>query len=110
MQHIKFYLKSHRKLSLYLRPVLLNVPFVFHEGDHDIMPLIHVLKDHYAKGKMPASFKLSDELLQTIPKKMLPYLKRDPEDEHLDPHLFEFFIYRKMYNRCAPRKAERRGA
>lgn len=94
----EFYLKSHRKFSLYLRPVLLNVPFVFHEGDHDIMPLIQALKDHYAKGKMPASFKLSDELLQTIPKKMLPYLKRDLEDEHLDPHLFEFFIYRKMYN------------
>ena len=48
--------------------------------------------------KTPASFTLSDELKLTIPKKILPYLKKDPKDTELDPHLFEFFVYQKMFN------------
>lgn len=30
---------------------------------------------------------------------MLPYLKKNADDEHVDPHLFEFFVYQKMYRR-----------
>ena len=29
----------------------------------------------------------------------LPYLKKDADDEQVDPHLFEFFVYQKMYRR-----------
>lgn len=93
----QYYFKEHRKLAFYFRPVLLNVSFVFHQGDDEIMPLIQALKDHYSQKKKPASFKLSDELLLTIPKKMIPYLKKDPQDEHINPYLFEFFVYQKMY-------------
>lgn len=28
---------------------------------------------------------------------MLAYLKRNPDHENVDPHLFEFYVYRKMY-------------
>lgn len=94
----KFYAKEAFKLSRYLRPVLLNVPFVFHQGDNKIMPLIKRLKEHYASGKSPASFTLSEELKLTVSKKILPYLKNDPKDEQLDPHLFELFVYQKMCN------------
>jgi hypothetical protein len=33
-----------------------------------------------------------------IPKSMTQYLKRQPSDEQIDPHLFEFFVYQKMYH------------
>ena len=94
----KFYYKEAFKLSRYLRPVLLNVQFVFHQGENKIMPLIKQLKEHYASGKSPASFVLSEELKLNIPKKVLPYLKKSPKDEQLDPYLVEFFIYKKMLN------------
>ena len=60
------------------------------------MPLIRSTENHYAKGKTPKSFHLSDELLLTIPKKILTYLKKDPNDDQINPHLLEFFVYKKM--------------
>lgn len=94
-----FYLKSARLFALYLRPILLTVPFVFYKNDSKIMDLINLIKKHYGCGKSPAAFKLPNDLEDTIPKAMLPYLKQNPDDENVDPHLFEFFVYQKMYRR-----------
>ncbi len=43
-------------------------------------------------------FKLSDDLGLTIPKNMISYLKRETTDEYVDPYLFEFYVYQKMYH------------
>ena len=94
-----FYLKSARFFALYLRPILLTVPFVFYKKDSRIMELINLIKNHYGGGKTPATFKLPSDLEDVIPKAMLPYLKQKPDDEHVDPHLLEFFVYQKMYRR-----------
>lgn len=95
----EFYLQSSRLIALYLRPIMLTVPFVFYKEDNDIMALIDLLKEHYGRKKNPAAFKLTDELEETISQTILPYLKKDSDDEEVDPHLFEFFVYQKMYRR-----------
>ena len=95
----EFYLKSSRLFALYLRPILLAVPFVFYKENSDIMKLIDLLKVHYGSGKGPSTFKLPQDLEDTISKTHLPYLKKDPADAQIDPHLFEFFVYQKMYRR-----------
>ena len=92
----EFYSKSSRMFSLYLRPILLAVPFEFYKEDNKIMELINLLKMHYGSGKNPSAFKLSDDLGLTIPKNMTPYLKRESTDEQIDPYLFEFYVYQKM--------------
>jgi TnpA family transposase len=94
-----FYLKSSRLCALYLRPILLIVPFVFYKENSDIMIFIDLLKKHYGSGKTPSTFKLPKNVLNIISNTMIPYLKKNPEDEHVDPHLFEFFVYQKMYRR-----------
>lgn len=94
----EFYLKSSRMFSLYLRPILLAVHFEHYKKDNKVMELINLLKTHYAAGKNPAMFKLSDDLGLTIPKNMTPYLKREQTDEHVDPYLFEFYVYQKIYH------------
>ncbi len=94
-----FYLKSFRFFALYLRPILLSVSFVFYKEDNDIIDLIDLLKDHYRRGKTPASFKVPNDILENISMTMIPYLKKDFEDEKIDPHLFEFYVYQKMYRR-----------
>lgn len=95
----EFYLKSLRLFALYLRPILLAVPFVFYKEDSDIIKLIDLMKIHYGSGKGPSTFKLPQDLEDTISKTQLPYLKKDPDDAQIDPHLFEFFVYHKMYRR-----------
>lgn len=95
----KFYLKSARQFALYLRPIMLAVPLVFYRKDSDIMKFIDVLKKHYGAEKTPGSFKLPKDLEDAIPKTMIPYLKEHPTDERINPHLFEFFVYQKMYRR-----------
>lgn len=94
-----FYLKSSRLFALYLRPILLTVPFIFYKEDSSIMDLINLIKNHYGKGKNPSTFKLRKDLEDTISKTMLPYLKKASGDVKIDPHLFEFFVYHKMYRR-----------
>jgi TnpA family transposase len=94
----EFYLKSSRMFSLYLRPIFMAVQFEHCKKDNKVMELINLLKNHYASGKNPSMFKLSDDLGFTIPKNMTPYLKRKPTDEQIDPYLFEFFVYQKMYH------------
>jgi hypothetical protein len=71
-----FYLDSSRLFALYLRPILLTVPFVFYKEDNDIMDFIEFIKDHYCSGKSPSSFKLPQALEDTISDAVLPYLKK----------------------------------
>jgi hypothetical protein len=93
-----FYLKSSRLFALYLRPMVLAVPFEFYKENSDIMAFINLLKNHYGSGKSPATFKLPKNLEDKISNKTIfPYLKKDSDDLQVDPHLFEFFIYQKMY-------------
>src|SRR3990167_8088349 len=80
----EFYLKSSRLIALYLRPIMLTVPFAYYKEDNDIMALIDLLKEHYGRKKGPAAFKLTDELEETISKTILPYLKKDSDDEEVD--------------------------
>jgi TnpA family transposase len=95
----EFYLKSSRSFALYLRPILLAVPFVFYRKDSDIMELIDLMKAHYGNGKSPSTFELPQDIEDTLSKTQLPYLKKDLCDIRVDPHLFEFFVYQKMYRR-----------
>jgi len=95
-----FYLAISRQFSLYLRPILLHVPFTYFKENSDIMDFIKLLKDHYGGGKKsPSSFKLPKEIEDKLSKTALPYLKKVAGDEQVDPHLFEFFVYQKMYRR-----------
>lgn len=94
-----FYLESSRLFALYLRPILLAVQFVFYKDDDDIMDFIELIKDHYNSGKSPSSFKLPQDLEDTISDVVLPYLKKNSSDNKLDPYLVEFFVYQKMYRR-----------
>ena len=94
----KFYGEASRIFTLYLRPILMAVDFEYCDKDHYIIGLMDLLKNHFNAGKTSASFKLCDEIGITIPKNMLPYLKKNPEDQHVDSYRFEFFVYSKMYH------------
>lgn len=94
----KSYSKSSRLFALYLRPILITVPFLFYKENSQLMALINQLKMHYVNGKSPSEFSLSDDLRATIPLNVIRYLKHKPTDEQEDPYLFEFFIYQKMYH------------
>ena len=50
----KFYLTSIRRLSLYLRPILLTAPFTFYKENGQFMEFVKLLKTHYASGKSPS--------------------------------------------------------
>ena len=95
----KFYLQSSRLFALYLRPIMLTIPFVFYKEESDIMDFINLIKKHYSSGKSPSSFKLPKNLEETLSTTMIHYLKQNPNDEQVNPHLFEFFVYQKMYRR-----------
>ncbi len=94
----EFYAKTSRRWSIYLRPILMAVPFAFYKENSRIMEMINLLKTHYASEKSPSTLHLSNKLELLIPKSMMQYLKRKPTDEYVDPHLFEFFVYQKMYH------------
>jgi len=94
----KFYLSSARLFALYLRPILIAGPFVFYKKNNNVIELINLLKKHYSKGKAPSAFVLPENIEATIPKNMLQYLKREPTDKNINPHLFEFFVYQKVYH------------
>ncbi len=94
----EFYAKSSRMLSLYLRPILLAVDFTYYKKNNQLMDLVSLLKNHYSKGKSPAEFKLADAFGFIVPQNMERYLKTKPSDQWIDPHRFEFFVYRKMYH------------
>jgi hypothetical protein len=67
-----FYFKSTRFCALYLRPILLKVPFVFYKENGDVMNSINLIKNHYSRKKGPAKFKIPQEIVDTIPSKILP--------------------------------------
>ena len=94
----KYYSQSSRMLSLYLRPIILNLEFKYFDENDKITPLINILKFHYNQGKPPATFKISDDLGLIIPKNIYPYLKKKPNDIYMDPYLFEYYVYEKMYH------------
>ncbi len=92
------YGKSARIFSLYLHPIFLTVNFEFHTEDSKIMELAQILKKYYNSGKSPSSLKFSEEFNITLPKRMVPYLKSNWTDQYVDPHLLEFFVYKRMYH------------
>jgi TnpA family transposase len=94
----EYYGKSSRIFSLYLRPVFTTVNFEHYKADSYIGELIDILNSHYGNGKVPSNFKICDDLGFTIPKSMTRYLKRKSTDSHIDPYLFEFFVYQKVYH------------
>jgi len=94
----EYYGKSSRTFSLYLRPVFTTVLFEYYKTESYIGELIDILKSHYASGKSPSSLKICDDLGLTVPKSMTRYLKRKSTDTHIDPYLFEFFVYQKVYH------------
>jgi TnpA family transposase len=94
-----FYLKSTRLCALYLRPILLNVPFVFYKENSDVIHYINLIKNHYDNRKSPSTLKIPKEVEETIPSKILSYLQKTTDDKEIDPYLFEFFVYHKMYRR-----------
>lgn len=94
----EFYEKSSRIFALYLRPILLSVNLEFYLTDHPVIELISLLKNHYASGKQPSSFKMSDDLGLTVPKTMIKYLKSSIGDKYINPHRFEFYVYEKIFH------------
>ena len=94
----EYYGKSSRMFALYLRPILTTVNFEYYRENSYIGSLIAMLKSHYLEGKSPSELKICDDLGFTIPKSMNPYLKRCSMDTHIDPYLFEFFVYQKAYH------------
>lgn len=94
----EFYLKSCRMFALYLRPIVLTVPFEFYKKDSEIIELIDILKTYYVSGKSPTAFRFHDDLGLTIPKNMIKYLKGKPTDTKINPYLFEFYVYQKIYH------------
>ena len=94
----EYYGKSSRTFSLYLRPIFTTVAVEYYKENSQLGSLIDVLKSHYASGKNPSELIICDDLGFTVPKSMTQYLKRNPTDLHLDPYLFEFFVYQKIYH------------
>jgi TnpA family transposase len=94
----EFYGKSSRIFSLYLRPIFTTVVFEYYKDNSYIGGLIDILKSHYDSGKSPSELKICDDLGFTVPKSMTKYLKRKPADVNIDPYLFEFFVYQKIYH------------
>lgn len=94
----EYYGKSSRIFALYLRPIFTTVKLEYYKKNSYIGELINLLKTHYASGKSASDLKICDDLGFTIPKNMIAYLKKLPTDTHIDPYLFEFFVYQKIYH------------
>lgn len=94
----EFYLKSSRTFSLYLRPILMAISFDYYKEDSSLIELMSLLKKHYSEGKPPSKLHFSDDLGLTIPQKKVKYLKKNEADAEINPYLFEFYVYLKMYH------------
>ncbi len=94
----EYYGKSSRIFSLYLRPIFNTVFFEYDKDNSYIKELMDLLKSHYDSGKSPSALKNCDDFGFTVPKSMIQYLKRKPTDIYIDPYLFEFFVYKKIYH------------
>jgi len=89
---------TSRIQSLYLRPILMAVPFVHYKDDSTIIEYINVLKNHYLKSKSPSKLIIPDHVIEKIPASIISFLKRNKTDEKIDPYLFEVYVYQKMYH------------
>ena len=85
-----------RSIALYLRPIILVVDFRHYFANNQIIPLVKLIKDHYLSGKNPKKLKIPDALGFNTP--AFNYLKSNPSDPSLNPHLFEFYVYKKLYH------------
>jgi hypothetical protein len=72
--------------------------FEYYKDNSYIGGLIDLLKSHYNSGKIPSDMKICGDLGFTVPSSMAKYLKRKPTDTHIDPYLFEFYVYQKVYH------------
>lgn len=93
-----FYFKSSRLISLYLRPILISVTFSHYKKNSQLMVMIELLKTHYGSGKSPSKLEIPEDAEFTIPKSLISYLKHESTNERINPYLFEFFVYQKMYH------------
>ena len=87
-----------RSIALYLRPVILAVNFEHYLPKDSTIELIKVLKDYYLANKIPSKLKISETTSLPIPKSMILYLKSQSDDQYLNPHRLEFFVYKKLYH------------
>jgi TnpA family transposase len=94
----KYYLESSRQFALYLRPILLSVPFIYYKDNTQVMKLINFLKVHYVSGKSPSALTFPADIISSISKSMLPYLQADQINKKINPYLFEFFVYQKIFH------------
>lgn len=90
------YEKSSQYSALNIRPILLHVPFVYYKGNAQLTRMMSFLKNHYSSGKGPIDLHLPEDIKNMLSKRTLQYLKANPSDLTVDPHRFEFFVYKKM--------------
>ena len=90
------YEKSSQYMALNIRPILLHVPFVYYKKDSQLTRMMSFLKSHYLSGKGPIDMCLPGDIKNMFSKRTLHYLKTNPTDEKVDPHRFEFLVYKKM--------------
>lgn len=94
----EFYSTTSRIQSLYLRPILMAVPFQYYKDDSIISKYICLLKEHYSASKSPSKLIIPTYIVERIPKSVKNFLKRNKNDKHIDPYLFEVYVYQKMYH------------
>jgi TnpA family transposase len=94
----EFYEKSARKISLYLRPILLAVNFEFYKPDSHVMRLIDFLRRLYNKPHDLKIFTVPDDIVEKIPKKTIGELSSSKKTEGINPARFEFYTYKKIYH------------
>ena len=94
----KYFEDASRSLALYLRPIMLALNFEHYKPNNMVVPLLKLLKDHYLVGKTPKQLKLFDDLGLSIPQSMVPYLKTNKEDDHVNPYRLEFYVYNKIHH------------
>ena len=90
------YEKSSQYSALNIRPILLHVPFVYYKDNSQLTRMMSFLKKHYSSGKGPIDLHLPEDIKNMLSKRTLQYLKANPSDLTVDPHRFEFFVYKKM--------------
>ena len=94
----EYFSSTSRIQSLYLRPILMAVPFVHYKEDSVIVEYINVLKNHYSKSKSPSKLIIPEHVIEKIPSSVKGFLKRNKTDKNIDPYLFEVYVYQKMYH------------
>ncbi len=87
-----------RSIALYLRPIVLAVDFEHYLPNHASIALIQEIKSHYLSGATPSKLQISETTSLPITKSMIPYLKSKKEDQFLNPHRFEFYVYKSLFH------------